>query len=116
MFFCAHGNVLKLKCKPQPQVLTLTTLSLLSIKLKLKKELMDYSKLLDPSGLDKFLTLLLNLLLLKLLLKKCINMFSLNLNLNIAMLPNSELPLPQDIWLVFSVLLSLTLLIPWFLN
>lgn len=53
----------------------------------------DYLKLLDLCGLDKFLIPLLNLLLLNTLSNKCIDMFSLNLNLNILMVPNSELPL-----------------------
>lgn len=113
MCSCVLGNVLKWKCKPLPPEHIPLVCSLPEIKLKLKE---IYSKLSDPCGLDKSLTLLLNLLLSNTLLNKCINMFSPNLNLNILMLLNSLLPLPLDIWLVSSVPLFLTLLILWFLN
>lgn len=116
MLSCVLGNVLKLKCKLLHLVLIPLVWFLLSIKYMLKKEQPDYLKLLDLCGLDKFLIPLLNLLPLNTLQNKCINMFSLNLNLIILIPLNSELPLLLVIQLVFSVPSSLTLPILWFLN
>eukprot|EP00178_Gracilaria_changii_P021734 TRINITY_DN6444_c0_g1_i1.p1 TRINITY_DN6444_c0_g1~~TRINITY_DN6444_c0_g1_i1.p1 ORF type:complete len:182 (-),score=13.95 TRINITY_DN6444_c0_g1_i1:144-689(-) len=112
----AHGKPLKSECKPQKKELSQLTSEKPSTNLKLKKDGVDYIKVLDHSGLDKFHTPLSNSSLSKPSQLPYMKMSSPEENKTTQKDNNYQLLSYQDILLVSSALSFHTQLIPWSQN